>query len=162
MLSVRLPAAGLHVFAANIRSFRDMPVLFCSVPVEVGNQTLAAECAASYLLFYPTDEPVLEKMKQYRTEVGEDTAVTAREVVTTLGLYFLALPVPYNRITVQETNREPCFTADVCQAQDVKVLDPVPGRVPSGQNRAFLVHSSGWGQVSALDRDEVFFCGMIV
>ncbi|XP_027566230.1 prolyl 3-hydroxylase 3 isoform X2 [Pipra filicauda] len=46
---------------------------------QVGNQTLAAECAASYLLFYPTDEPMLEKMKQYRTELGEDTAVTARQ-----------------------------------------------------------------------------------
>uniref|UniRef100_A0A8C3ULP0 procollagen-proline 3-dioxygenase n=1 Tax=Catharus ustulatus TaxID=91951 RepID=A0A8C3ULP0_CATUS len=43
---------------------------------QVGNQTLAAECAASYLLFYPTDEAMLEKMKQYRTELGEDTAVT--------------------------------------------------------------------------------------
>ncbi|XP_051495128.1 prolyl 3-hydroxylase 3 isoform X2 [Apus apus] len=48
---------------------------------QVGNQMLAAECAASYLLFYPTDEPVLEKMKQYRTELGEDTAVTARESI---------------------------------------------------------------------------------
>ncbi|NXS51577.1 P3H3 hydroxylase, partial [Brachypteracias leptosomus] len=48
---------------------------------QVGNQTLAAECAASYLLFYPTDEPMLEKMKQYRTELGEDTAVTARESI---------------------------------------------------------------------------------
>ncbi|XP_013813606.1 prolyl 3-hydroxylase 3 isoform X1 [Apteryx mantelli] len=46
---------------------------------QVGNQTLAAECAASYLLFYPMDEPMLEKMNQYRTELGEDTAVTARE-----------------------------------------------------------------------------------
>ncbi|RMC07595.1 hypothetical protein DUI87_17071 [Hirundo rustica rustica] len=45
----------------------------------VGNQTLAAECAASYLLFYPTDEPMLEKMKQYRTELGEDAAITARQ-----------------------------------------------------------------------------------
>ncbi|XP_009997249.1 PREDICTED: prolyl 3-hydroxylase 3 [Chaetura pelagica] len=48
---------------------------------QVGNQMLAAECAASYLLFYPTDEPVLEKMKQYRTELGEDTPVTARESI---------------------------------------------------------------------------------
>ncbi|KAM9390063.1 prolyl 3-hydroxylase 3 [Phaethornis superciliosus] len=48
---------------------------------QVGNQTLAAECAASYLLFYPTDEPMLKKMKQYRTELGEDTAVTARESI---------------------------------------------------------------------------------
>ncbi|NXY75748.1 P3H3 hydroxylase, partial [Glareola pratincola] len=48
---------------------------------QVGNQALAAECAASYLLFYPTDEPTLEKMKQYRTELGEDTAVTARESI---------------------------------------------------------------------------------
>ncbi|XP_010155215.1 PREDICTED: prolyl 3-hydroxylase 3, partial [Eurypyga helias] len=46
---------------------------------QVGNQTLAAECAASYLLFYPTDEPMLEKMKQYRAELGEDTSVAARE-----------------------------------------------------------------------------------
>ncbi|KFP69745.1 Prolyl 3-hydroxylase 3, partial [Acanthisitta chloris] len=48
---------------------------------QVGNQTLAAECAASYLLFYPTDEPMLEKMKQYRTELGEDTAITARQSI---------------------------------------------------------------------------------
>ncbi|XP_009328291.1 PREDICTED: prolyl 3-hydroxylase 3, partial [Pygoscelis adeliae] len=48
---------------------------------QVGNQALAAECAASYLLFYPTDEPMLEKMKQYRTVLGEDTAVTARESI---------------------------------------------------------------------------------
>uniref|UniRef100_U3JQ34 procollagen-proline 3-dioxygenase n=1 Tax=Ficedula albicollis TaxID=59894 RepID=U3JQ34_FICAL len=48
---------------------------------QVGNQTLAAECAASYLLFYPTDEPMLEKMKEYRTELGEDTAVTARQSI---------------------------------------------------------------------------------
>uniref|UniRef100_A0A8B9LZT6 procollagen-proline 3-dioxygenase n=1 Tax=Accipiter nisus TaxID=211598 RepID=A0A8B9LZT6_9AVES len=48
---------------------------------QVGNQALAAECAASYLLFYPTDEPMLEKMKEYRTELGEDTAFTARESI---------------------------------------------------------------------------------
>uniref|UniRef100_A0A8C0EII4 procollagen-proline 3-dioxygenase n=1 Tax=Bubo bubo TaxID=30461 RepID=A0A8C0EII4_BUBBB len=48
---------------------------------QVGNQALAAECAASYLLFYPTDEPMLEKMKQYRTQLGEDTDVTARESI---------------------------------------------------------------------------------
>ncbi|XP_074964717.1 prolyl 3-hydroxylase 3 isoform X3 [Phalacrocorax aristotelis] len=48
---------------------------------QAGNQALAAECAASYLLFYPTDEPMLEKMKQYHTELGEDTAVTARESI---------------------------------------------------------------------------------
>ncbi|XP_054023668.1 prolyl 3-hydroxylase 3 [Dryobates pubescens] len=46
---------------------------------QVGNQALAAECAASYLVFYPTDEQMLKKMKQYRVELGEDTAVTARE-----------------------------------------------------------------------------------
>ncbi|NXG77537.1 P3H3 hydroxylase, partial [Baryphthengus martii] len=48
---------------------------------QVGNQALAAECAASYLLFYPMDEPMLEKMKQYHAELGEDTAVTARESI---------------------------------------------------------------------------------
>ncbi|KAM6417999.1 prolyl 3-hydroxylase 3 [Pluvialis apricaria] len=48
---------------------------------QVGNQALAAECAASYLLFYPTDEPMLERMKQYRTELGEDAAVAARESI---------------------------------------------------------------------------------
>ncbi|XP_009864057.1 PREDICTED: prolyl 3-hydroxylase 3, partial [Apaloderma vittatum] len=48
---------------------------------QVGNQALAAECAASYLLFYPADEPVLEKMKQYRAELGEDTVVAARESI---------------------------------------------------------------------------------
>lgn len=68
--------------------------LFSSVPAQVGNQTLAAECAASYLLFYPTDETMLEKMKQYRTELGEDATVTARQVVTAPGLSFLVLPCP--------------------------------------------------------------------
>lgn len=29
---------------------------------------------------------MLEKMKEYRTELGEDTAFAAREVVTTPGL----------------------------------------------------------------------------
>ncbi|NXU54262.1 P3H3 hydroxylase, partial [Turnix velox] len=48
---------------------------------QIGNQTLAAECAASYLLFYPMDELTLEKMKQYHMELGEDTAVTARESI---------------------------------------------------------------------------------
>ncbi|NXY82517.1 P3H3 hydroxylase, partial [Alcedo cyanopectus] len=48
---------------------------------QIGNQALAAECAASYLLFYPTDEPMLEKMNQYHAELGEDTAVTARESI---------------------------------------------------------------------------------
>ncbi|NXI35163.1 P3H3 hydroxylase, partial [Galbula dea] len=47
----------------------------------VGNQALAAECAASYLLFYPRDEPMLEKMKEYHRELGEDTAVTARQSI---------------------------------------------------------------------------------
>ncbi|XP_053912661.1 prolyl 3-hydroxylase 3 isoform X2 [Cuculus canorus] len=46
---------------------------------QAGNQTLAAECAASYLLFYPMDEPMLERMKEYHGELGEDTRVTARE-----------------------------------------------------------------------------------
>lgn len=76
-----------------LKSFRDV-CLFSSVPAQVGNQTLAAECAASYLLFYPTDEPMLEKMKQYRTELGEDAVVAARQVATTPGLSFLVLPCP--------------------------------------------------------------------
>lgn len=74
--------------------------MFSSLPAQVGNQTLAAECAASYLLFYPTDEAVLEKMKEYRTELGEDAAVTARQVVTAPGLSFLVLLIPQDRITV--------------------------------------------------------------
>ncbi|NWV00087.1 P3H3 hydroxylase, partial [Upupa epops] len=48
---------------------------------QVGNQALAAECSASYLLFYPTDESMLEKMKRYRAELGEDTAIAARESI---------------------------------------------------------------------------------
>lgn len=75
------------------KSFRDV-CLFFSVPAQVGNQTLAAECAASYLLFYPTDESMLEKMKQYRTELGEQAAVTARQVITAPDLSFLVLPCP--------------------------------------------------------------------
>jgi len=38
---------------------------------------------------------MLEKMKQYRRELGEDTAVTAREVVTTPGLYFVGPPLSH-------------------------------------------------------------------
>ncbi|NWX18501.1 P3H3 hydroxylase, partial [Aegotheles bennettii] len=48
---------------------------------QVGNQVLAAECAASYLLFYPMDEPMLEKMKRYRTQLGKDAAVAVRESI---------------------------------------------------------------------------------
>nr|XP_056704398.1 prolyl 3-hydroxylase 3 [Euleptes europaea] len=48
---------------------------------QVGNQTLAAECAATYLLFYPSDERMLEKMKQYQSALGAETPVTAREVI---------------------------------------------------------------------------------
>ncbi|XP_023966901.2 prolyl 3-hydroxylase 3 isoform X1 [Chrysemys picta bellii] len=46
---------------------------------QVGNQALAAECAASYLLFYPSDELTLEKMKRYQAELGEEASMTARE-----------------------------------------------------------------------------------
>ncbi|XP_037766792.1 prolyl 3-hydroxylase 3 isoform X2 [Chelonia mydas] len=46
---------------------------------QVGNQALAAECAASYLLFYPSDELMLEKMKRYWVELGEGASITARE-----------------------------------------------------------------------------------
>ncbi|XP_048359075.1 prolyl 3-hydroxylase 3 [Sphaerodactylus townsendi] len=46
---------------------------------QVGNQTLAAECAATYLLFYPSDERMLEKMKQYQVALGAEAPVTARE-----------------------------------------------------------------------------------
>lgn len=92
ILTGTLGAAGLYAFAAQ--GFQRRVCLFFSVPAQVGNQTLAAECAASYLLFYPTDEPMLEKMKQYRTELGEDAAVTARQVITGPGLSFLVLPCP--------------------------------------------------------------------
>ncbi|OXB60481.1 hypothetical protein ASZ78_000772 [Callipepla squamata] len=64
---------------AQWQVFQRHTCLFCFVLAQVGNQALAAECAASYLLFYPTDEAILEKMKQYHKELGEDTAVTARE-----------------------------------------------------------------------------------
>ncbi|XP_044856486.1 prolyl 3-hydroxylase 3 [Mauremys mutica] len=46
---------------------------------QVGNHALAAECAASYLLFYPSDELMLEKMKRYQAELGEGASITARE-----------------------------------------------------------------------------------
>ncbi|XP_015274289.1 PREDICTED: prolyl 3-hydroxylase 3 [Gekko japonicus] len=48
---------------------------------QVGNQALAAECAATYLLFYPSDERMLEKMKQYRTALGAEAPVVPREVI---------------------------------------------------------------------------------
>lgn len=83
--------------------------LFSSVPAQVGNQTLAAECAASYLLFYPTDEPMLEKMKQYRTELGGDAAVTARQVVTAPGLSLLVLPCPTGQDHSPRDKKEKVF-----------------------------------------------------
>ncbi|XP_077201886.1 prolyl 3-hydroxylase 3 [Paroedura picta] len=48
---------------------------------QVGNQTLAAECAATYLLFYPSDERMLEKMKQYQAALGAKASVVAREAI---------------------------------------------------------------------------------
>ncbi|KAJ6658276.1 hypothetical protein lerEdw1_020548, partial [Lerista edwardsae] len=48
----------------------------------VGNHALAAECAATYLLFYPSDEAMLEKLKQYQAALGEDIPVIAREVIS--------------------------------------------------------------------------------
>uniref|UniRef100_A0A8D2IZ64 procollagen-proline 3-dioxygenase n=1 Tax=Varanus komodoensis TaxID=61221 RepID=A0A8D2IZ64_VARKO len=46
----------------------------------VGNVDMAAECAATYLLFYPSDEMMLKKLKRYQAELGEETPVAAREV----------------------------------------------------------------------------------
>uniref|UniRef100_A0A8D2J7S1 procollagen-proline 3-dioxygenase n=1 Tax=Varanus komodoensis TaxID=61221 RepID=A0A8D2J7S1_VARKO len=47
---------------------------------KVGNVDMAAECAATYLLFYPSDEMMLKKLKRYQAELGEETPVAAREV----------------------------------------------------------------------------------
>ncbi|XP_060124696.1 prolyl 3-hydroxylase 3 [Zootoca vivipara] len=43
-----------------------------------GNRALAAECAATYLQFYPSDGALLEKLKQYQAELGE-VPIAARE-----------------------------------------------------------------------------------
>ncbi|KAL8202775.1 UNVERIFIED_CONTAM: hypothetical protein K2H54_025138 [Gekko kuhli] len=48
---------------------------------QVGKQALAAECAATYLLFYPSDKRILEKMKQYQTALGAEAPVVPREVI---------------------------------------------------------------------------------
>ncbi|KAH0628563.1 hypothetical protein JD844_009900 [Phrynosoma platyrhinos] len=48
---------------------------------KVGNHTAAAECAATYLLFYPSDEVMLGKLKQYQAEVGEETPIAARKSI---------------------------------------------------------------------------------
>ncbi|XP_054858844.1 prolyl 3-hydroxylase 3 [Eublepharis macularius] len=48
---------------------------------QVGNQALAAECTATYLLFYPSDERMLEKMKRYQAVLGAEAPVAAREVI---------------------------------------------------------------------------------
>ncbi|XP_044305698.1 prolyl 3-hydroxylase 3 [Varanus komodoensis] len=48
---------------------------------KVGNVDMAAECAATYLLFYPSDEMMLKKLKRYQAELGEETPVAARENV---------------------------------------------------------------------------------
>ncbi|KAM6469179.1 prolyl 3-hydroxylase 3 [Liasis olivaceus] len=45
----------------------------------VGNRTVAAECAATFLLFYPSDEKMLEKLKQYQADLGEEMSIPARE-----------------------------------------------------------------------------------
>ncbi|XP_020659848.3 prolyl 3-hydroxylase 3 [Pogona vitticeps] len=47
----------------------------------IGDQAAAAECAATYLLFYPKDEAMQEKLKQYRAEIGEDIPVAPREII---------------------------------------------------------------------------------
>ncbi|XP_062984492.1 prolyl 3-hydroxylase 3 [Elgaria multicarinata webbii] len=47
----------------------------------VGNVAAAAECAATYLLFYPSDEAMLEKLKRHQAELGEQTPVAAREII---------------------------------------------------------------------------------
>lgn len=98
--------------------------LFFSVPAQVGNQALAAECAASYLLFYPMDELMLEKMNQYRTELGEDMAVTAREVVTTPGLYFLALLCPIQQDQSPGDKKGNTFHCRCVPSPGVKKLEP--------------------------------------
>ncbi|XP_053146766.1 prolyl 3-hydroxylase 3 [Hemicordylus capensis] len=46
---------------------------------KAGNRALAAECAATYLLFYPSDEAMMEKLKRYKAELGEEIPVAARE-----------------------------------------------------------------------------------
>uniref|UniRef100_A0A8C8BMU1 procollagen-proline 3-dioxygenase n=1 Tax=Otus sunia TaxID=257818 RepID=A0A8C8BMU1_9STRI len=91
---------------------------------QVGNQALAAECAASYLLFYPTDEPMLEKMKQYRTQLGEDADVTAREVVTTPGLYFLPLPCPIRQDHSPGDKKGKMFHCGCVPSPGLKKLEP--------------------------------------
>uniref|UniRef100_A0A8C6XYW7 procollagen-proline 3-dioxygenase n=1 Tax=Naja naja TaxID=35670 RepID=A0A8C6XYW7_NAJNA len=46
----------------------------------VGNRTVAAECAATFLLFYPSDEKMLERLKEYQADLGKEIAIPAREV----------------------------------------------------------------------------------
>uniref|UniRef100_A0A8C5RLM6 procollagen-proline 3-dioxygenase n=1 Tax=Laticauda laticaudata TaxID=8630 RepID=A0A8C5RLM6_LATLA len=48
----------------------------------VGNRTVAAECAATFLLFYPSDEKMLEKLKEYQADLGKEIAIPAREVAS--------------------------------------------------------------------------------
>uniref|UniRef100_A0A670ZA17 procollagen-proline 3-dioxygenase n=1 Tax=Pseudonaja textilis TaxID=8673 RepID=A0A670ZA17_PSETE len=45
----------------------------------VGNRTVAAECAATFLLFYPSDEKMLERLKEYQADLGKEIAIPARE-----------------------------------------------------------------------------------
>ncbi|XP_026542029.1 prolyl 3-hydroxylase 3 [Notechis scutatus] len=45
----------------------------------VGNRTVAAECAATFLLFYPSDEKMLERLKEYQADLGKEVAIPARE-----------------------------------------------------------------------------------
>ncbi|XP_060618593.2 prolyl 3-hydroxylase 3 [Anolis sagrei] len=48
---------------------------------KVGNHAAAAECAATYLLFYPSDEGMLGKLKRFQAEMGEEATVAARKTI---------------------------------------------------------------------------------
>lgn len=52
----------------------------------VGNRTVAAECAATFLLFYPSDEKMLERLKEYQADLGKEVAIPAREVTSSISL----------------------------------------------------------------------------
>lgn len=52
---------------------------------------------------------MLEKMKQYRTELGGDAAVTARQVVTAPGLSLLVLPCPTGQDHSPRDKKEKVF-----------------------------------------------------
>lgn len=71
-------------------------------------------------------------MKQYHSELGEDTAVTAREVVTTPGLYFLVPPLS-------------CTTGSQIQETQGNILQQMCSKLRTEESGSLLIISTKQG-----------------